>query len=523
MTKSGYFKGYRSFCANASRNMVAIKLVPRVLAGTIEAAPGGSITLSNTTAINFQQNSIVIKSTGAAYGGTVNVYASYIDPTNTDISLTVPGSFMGTDTGNLYVLKSTGMLAIEMESTAGEPLQLAPNKPATVKLSIPASLVSKVPNTIDTWSLNEKGVWEKEGTAVKTGDHYEFLAEHFSFWNCDQPSAAIYLSLHVQDNAGISLLGTIVNLTVINNGWANTRSGITDSYGNVSGLVFASVPIELNIVPNSYQCMSSPNTLYTETIGPFTSNASLIISATLASQQNNLYVLAVTGNANDCNGQPLQSGYAIITNGSGSTYANVIDGQYTGFLSGCDTINSINVKVSDNNTNAASTFSTYSVSGNTITVPTITLNCPFFGLNIYDGIYSVESGWTTRYDASGVPLGDALSGDLTGNPDVYLITTGSNSVGIPAPGPANGGGYLYWAAGSSSAVAGIDGLEVTVDPTTNNTNIASASLANLANWAGQPNTYDPATQTVHLSFNWTNTAGALREYEIVLKYKQPRP
>ncbi|MFT3910593.1 MAG: DUF1735 domain-containing protein [Ferruginibacter sp.] len=139
--------------------------------------------------------------------------------------------------------------------------------------------------------------------------------------------------------------------------------------------------------------------------------------------------------------------------------------------------------------------------------------------NMYDGIYTVESGWTTRYDASGIPLGDALSGDLTGNPDVYLVTTGPYSVGIPAP---PGPGQLAWAAGSNSSVAGIDGLEVTVDGS-NNTSILSATLANLANWAGHDNFYDPATQTFHIAFQWTNTAGAPRDYEIVLKFKEPRP
>lgn len=140
--------------------------------------------------------------------------------------------------------------------------------------------------------------------------------------------------------------------------------------------------------------------------------------------------------------------------------------------------------------------------------------------NKYDGIYSVESGLVTRYLSPGVPANDALSGDLTGNPDVDLITKGANSLSIPAP--AAGSGYLYWH-GGVSGVAGIDGLVVNVDPTTLDLTTTSATLANLGNFAGHPNFYDPATETFHISFQWTNTAGAPREYEIVLKYKGPRP
>ena len=137
--------------------------------------------------------------------------------------------------------------------------------------------------------------------------------------------------------------------------------------------------------------------------------------------------------------------------------------------------------------------------------------------NQYDGIYSVVSGTVTRYTAPGSPAGDALSGSLAGNPDVTLITSGANSVAIPPPGP----GSIQWAAGNNSYVAGIDGLNITVDPVTNLTTITSASNPTLTDWPGKENRYDPATQTFYLNFRWNPTAN-VREYSIVLKYKGPR-
>jgi Domain of unknown function (DUF1735). len=139
--------------------------------------------------------------------------------------------------------------------------------------------------------------------------------------------------------------------------------------------------------------------------------------------------------------------------------------------------------------------------------------------NKYDGIYSVVSGTVTRYTAPGVPAGDALSGSLAGNPDVILATAGPNTVSIPPSGADEG--QLLWAAGTNSAVGGIDGLRVTVDPVTNLTTITSAANATLANWAGHVNKYDPATKTFYLAFRWNPTAN-VREYEVVLKYKGPR-
>jgi hypothetical protein len=142
----------------------------------------------------------------------------------------------------------------------------------------------------------------------------------------------------------------------------------------------------------------------------------------------------------------------------------------------------------------------------------------FSARNQYDGIYTVVSGLVTRYTAPGSPAGDALSGPLAGNPDVYLITVGASSVRIP---PSGATGGLYWAAGSNSMVAGIDGLQAAISQTTNAVTMNSGGNATLTNWAGHENSYDPATKTFKLAFRWNPTAN-VREYEVVLKYKSGR-
>ena len=58
--------------------------------------------------------------------------------------------------------------------------------------------------------------------------------------------------------------------------------------------------------------------------------------------------------------------------------------------------------------------------GNSLSTAKDTMMTFFSIKNQWEGIYSVVSGTVTRYTAPGVPAGDALSGDLAGNPDVIL-------------------------------------------------------------------------------------------------------
>ncbi|MEP7164279.1 MAG: hypothetical protein ABI741_06275 [Ferruginibacter sp.] len=367
VNKTGYFKALRSFSANATRNYLTIKLIPKTLAGSVSSTTGGSISLSNGTGITFLSNSIITKSTGAAYTGAVKVYASYIDPTSSDFSARVPGSMMGQDAANMYVLQSTGMIAVDLESPAGEALQLATGMTASIKLSIPASLTGKAPATIDTWSLDDRGVWKKEGQATKNGDFYDMQVTHFSFWNCDVPANAIYLNIHVQDQNNLPLANALVQLTIPNNNtWWATTSGITDSLGNVSGLVPANLGLVMNISSNASNC---PAPIATQNIGPFNSNAAITASVTLSAVQ----LLTVTGTANNCSNQPIQNGTVIIYAGQfGSYHATIVNGTYTTTIVHCASITTLNVTAYDYDTQAQASSGNVTVSGSNVTVPLLT-------------------------------------------------------------------------------------------------------------------------------------------------------
>ncbi|WP_231427024.1 BT_3987 domain-containing protein [Pedobacter sp. Leaf250] len=133
--------------------------------------------------------------------------------------------------------------------------------------------------------------------------------------------------------------------------------------------------------------------------------------------------------------------------------------------------------------------------------------------NAYDGIYSTVAGNVQRYSAPGVPtVGDALNGSLAGNPDVTLSTIGPNAVQISG---------LTWF-GGTSGIAGIDNLQATVNPATNQVTMRALGNATLRNIAGADNKYDPATKTFTLNFEWNPTANARQVTGLVITYKGSR-
>jgi hypothetical protein len=161
-------------------NQVIIKLIRKDLSSSINSTSGGDVALLNGSKIFLPARGI-IKSSGESYAGTVNVYASYIDPTLQDISETIPGSFMADNKeGKRVSLTSFGMLAVELESSTGETLQIAPGNTATLSIPIPPSIASSPPSSISLWYMNEQtGTWKEEGSAKRNGNRLCGEVKHF--------------------------------------------------------------------------------------------------------------------------------------------------------------------------------------------------------------------------------------------------------------------------------------------------------------------------------------------------------
>ena len=300
--KAGFFKGFRVFSASANNtNFVKLKLVPKTLIGSIDAASGGSVSLPDNSKITLPASGVVVKSNSQSYTGSVKVYAAAIDPTSADISQIIPGSFQGTDANNYRViLKSFGMLAVELEGNSGEQLQIAPGKTAKLRFTIPASLQSTAPATIPLWSVDETtGLWKQGGSAIKGTDYYEGDVSHFSFWNCDVSSQTVFLEMTIVTVEG-PLSHVQVKLTRPNGA---SSYGFTDSSGHVGGQVPKNEALTLEVLNTCNQA------IYTQNVGPFSTNTNLgTITVTLSP----VNTLQITGSAVNCSNQPVTRGDVLV-------------------------------------------------------------------------------------------------------------------------------------------------------------------------------------------------------------------
>ena len=300
--KNGFFTAYRVFSASANNtNFVKLKLIPKALIGTIEAASGGSVNLADNSKITLPAGGIVMKATNQSYSGSVKVYAAVIDPTSADIAQIVPGSFQGNDaSSNRVLLKSFGMLAVELEGNGGEKLQIANGKTAKLRFNIPSSLRSAAPATIPLWSVDETtGLWKEEGIATKGADYYEGDVSHFSFWNCDVSSQTVYLEMTIA-TGNEPLTHVLVRLTRPNGA---SSYGYTDSSGHVGGLVPKNEALTLEVMNTCNQA------IYTQNVGPFSTNTNLgTINVTIPPTNT----LQITGTAVNCSNQPVTNGNVLI-------------------------------------------------------------------------------------------------------------------------------------------------------------------------------------------------------------------
>lgn len=329
-TKQGYFKAYRTFSATSGTNQVVIKLIKKALVGSVPAASGGEVALSNGSKIVLPANGIVTASTNDPYTGTINVYASYINPTSPDINQIVPGSFLATNKdGKRVMLASYGMVAVELESSSGEKLQIKSGATATLTTAIPSAVQNTAPATIALWSVDETtGVWKEEGTATKNGNVYTGEVKHFSFWNCDVPMNAVVLSLTLKNSENNPLVNVGVRIKRTTENGVSYRDGYTDSLGQVSGYVPSNEPLELEVLD---ECGAA---FYSQSISSLSQSTNLgVITVTNTGSS----VVTLKGKLMDCSSAVVTDGFAIITFDNRVRYAAVnANGEFQTTLTRCN-------------------------------------------------------------------------------------------------------------------------------------------------------------------------------------------
>ena len=313
--QAGYFKGIKTYIATANEAaFFRIKLIPKTIVGSFNGTAGGSIAAGKNLSISFQPNGIINAATGSAYTGTVNVAAYRIDPVGNDLFKIMPGDQRGIGAdGTIKGLITYGMAAVELSGSFGELLQIAAGKTATLKMTLPASLIPNAPSSIPLWYFDEKnGLWSEQGSATRTGDTYSGEVSHFSFWNFDKADTYVHFNCTVKDITGNPVVNTLVKISRTDD--ANAAGyGFTNSEGYVSGAVPANTSLNLEIKGDE-QC-GTP--VYTQ---PFATNGN-DISLGIITVDAKGGLAAVSGTITGCNGLPVNNGVVILQK----------DGQYYRF------------------------------------------------------------------------------------------------------------------------------------------------------------------------------------------------
>jgi len=314
--KTGYFTAYRTFGATSGTNQVVIKLTKKNLGGTINGTAGGDVSLNNGTKISLPANGIVKASDNSNCTGTVNVYAAYIDPTSTDILDKVPGSFMANDKdGKRVLLSSYGMMAVELESSGGEKLQIKSGSTATITSPIPSSAQSSAPATIPLWYVDEStGLWKEEGIATKQGNNYIGTVKHFTYWNCDIQVQTVMLTATFKTANGQPLVNASIVIKPTTGNYYGTAHGYTDSLGQMNG----PVPANMNLALQVMDGCGGP--IYSQNIGPYAENINL---GTISIPSTAAAVVTVKGKLTNCTNGNVTKGYAVVSIDNWVHYAKV--------------------------------------------------------------------------------------------------------------------------------------------------------------------------------------------------------
>lgn len=339
-TKAGYFAGSRTIMPKEKVvNNVIIQLVKKTESGNFANASGGTITVATGGKIEFPANAVATKS-GAAYTGTVKVSAYFLDPTSASCNKEMPGDLRGINTGNNeQVLTSYGMMAVELNGSNGEALQLATGKNATLTFPLVSSIFNTAPATIPLWFFDEtKGMWVEQGVATKTGNNYVGTVSHFTWWNCDVGIPLINLTFKLVDEHGSPIANAYVvltrNVSISTWSWGNSACGTTASDGSITGAVPYNETFKMNVFLNSQCTNTTPN--FKTTIGPFTQSTNLgTITATIANLTQQ--TTTIKGTVVDCNNNPVANGYAIIHFGNEIFYDQITNGAFSKMHTYCTT------------------------------------------------------------------------------------------------------------------------------------------------------------------------------------------
>ena len=398
----GYFRGIRTWRGNSGqKDFVRVKLLPKTIIGTITAQSGGAVATADGAKLKFPANGVVTAD-GASYTGTVNVAARWMNPATDDIYMEMPGDLRAINTSeNMVGLTTYGMLAVELTSTSGDLLNVAPDKKVEMSMPIPSEFQATAPQDMPLWYFDEtKGLWIEEGISKRSGSEYVGEVGHFSFWNCDIQAELTDFSGQLNDSEDNPIAGAKINLVAkcIDN---SSRTVYTSSSGRINGYVPANCEIIMYVYGADKSC---PVTVHEFTTGSGKTDIGKL--NTLAEKEQK-----ISGKISSCNDKPVTDGYIIYEyDGLERNFVEVVDGKYKFTIITCKAGDTELKLTGYNNLDKNKAEATASVprSASTFEVPDM------YTCDTYSYITMVSSGQSTTITQSPFNSGESsyVSGDI---------------------------------------------------------------------------------------------------------------
>ena len=329
--KEGYFLGSRRFFPkDGAESRVKIQLLEKNFSQSFEAQSGGIIEVQNVQ-VKFGENSIETNN-GNAYNGTVRVAAKYLDPSVWTTLDQMPGNLQGVNELNKEVVLGTyGMIALELESTEGEAIDIADDETVTLTMPVPETMQANAPTEIPLWSFNETyGIWAQEGKAILQDGKYVGELSHFSFWSCDVPYPMIEIDLNLQGQDRGALTNQLIEV-VVEDG-ASSGTGYTDENGDFVSLVPANQTLTFNVLDLCGEI------IHTQTVGPFTADTDL---GTIT--VGNQILAQISGELIDCNNDAIVNGVVKFSFDGNDVYYYTNGTSFSFVFAVCNATQSIDV------------------------------------------------------------------------------------------------------------------------------------------------------------------------------------
>ncbi|MEZ4948548.1 MAG: carboxypeptidase-like regulatory domain-containing protein [Saprospiraceae bacterium] len=331
--KSGFFQGSRLFVAKEGKTAyTTIQLLTKNLAGSFDASTGSAVSFEGVQ-LDFPQNAIVDES-GNNYNGSVSVYANYIDPESDDFLIQMPADLRAfSATNQEVVLESYGMMAVELEGSNGEKLQVKEGEKVSFEMPVPQSILASAPSTIPLWHLDEvTGFWQEEGSASLEGNMYKGTVGHFSFWNCDAPFPLVYVEGSVVDLDGNPVTNVYVQVETTD-GLARS-GGVLDTDGTFGGKMPKDKELKFTLRVRG-GCYA---VVFEETVGPFSTDVTLPPFVIDPSTVPNIVTVNITGRIVDCNGNVAPNSYVRVGKNNSNYFFQTVesDGTFDFTFSLCD-------------------------------------------------------------------------------------------------------------------------------------------------------------------------------------------